>query len=456
MPKNKTQDKENTPPQQKNANQGEGDQLSDDTSYSEDESEPVVKPKRRRKKNRDGAYNPRGKSRAVNTTEFTTENLIRLMKSATSPAKKVAIINTTNASVCEDETVLFTPKKKHSSILLKSPQYKLSTPDAGPKTSHLVTPLGSKLYPSRIIQCDDGVVSVFISEDKKAQKELTIPDKPAAWIKKSPIPAAKMTGMVDIAVTKKAIKAVEALKRKRKKAGENPRKISQNEVMGIAATQALRKAGVEINDGEAQHCHFLSHEFFGDKSQTVQNMGIGTRQANAAMELVNRAIKRLLYMKNGPAVIYVSATPEWVPGFEKVRWLKKLTLTIKDGAGKNFKHSAKVTFNMLTLSPVCLSDVRPVRDSIIAKFSGKVRQKPVAPVKPMTPPTVKLRAAINSPYSTPSKAFLTKLPTPTDLSSPSKLKPALVPAFELAKATAQEEITMEEQRKKITPRIILF
>ncbi|HRE32673.1 MAG TPA: hypothetical protein PLD88_11915 [Candidatus Berkiella sp.] len=455
MPKNKTQDKESTPAQQKKASKEKKHRLivlNDDST--EDEPVVKVKTKRRRRKKRDGAWNPRGKSRAVNTTNFSTESLIRLMKSAASPAKKVAIVNTTNVSVCKDETVLFTPTKKHSSILLSPSQYKLSTPAIGPKTSHLITPLGSKLYPSRIIECDDGIVSVFISEDKKAEKELTIPATPAAWIKKSPIPDAQMIGMMDIPVTRKAIKAVEALKRKRKKEGVNPRGTSQNEVMGIPATQALRKAGVDINDGEAQHCHFLSHEFYGDKSQTVENMGIGTRQANAAMELVNRTLRKLLYMKNGPEVIYISATPEWVSGFEKVRWLKKLTLTVKDGAGKNFKHSAKVTFNMLTLSPVCLTDVRPVRDSIIAKFSGKVHNKSVVPTTPLT---AKLRAAINSPYSTPSTLSLSKTTTATTLSSPSKSKPPILSAFDNAKATAAAtQTTMDKQHKKITPRIIKF
>ncbi len=379
---------------------------------------------RKRKKKKDRAWHPRQNAAPRDITQFSTEGLIRLMQAANSPAAKVAILNTTNHSICQDERLLTTPTKKHASEVLTPTRYTLSTPDAGPKTSHLITPKGSKLLPSRIIECDDGIISVFLSEDKVRPKSLIIPGTPTSWIAHSPIPKVSMDGMLDIAITKKQIKAVEALTRNRKKMGENPRKISQNALNGIPATQALRKAGISVENGDGHYAHFIPFWFLGDEAQTVNNMGIATRHANAAMELVNPAIRRLLYMKNGPKVVYLSAIPTWEPGYENIRLLRSITYVIKDGQGNNYQHLAKVTFNMLSLANICLTDVRPVRESIIAKFSDAPRKKPlqVSPVTlpiVITPPAVKAakKPVMRALPSTPTKLSRKALPASPTLST---------------------------------------
>lgn len=327
------------------------------------------KKRRKKKKNSDKAWNPRQNAARRDFSSFTTETLLRFMRTASSPAKKAVILNSTKSDICQGEKVLSTPTGKHASQLLSPSGYTLSTPEAGPKTSHLITHTGSKLLPSRVMECDDGFISVFLSEDKVIKKELNTPLKPKAWIQHSPIPEVSMDGMIDIPITKKQIKQVEALTRKRRQAGENPRGISQNTINKIPATKAMRKAGIDVEDGDGHYVHFIPFSFLGDDAQKVENMGIGTRYANAAMELVNPAIRRLLYLKNGPKVVYLSAIPEWVPGFEKIRLLKSITYIIKDGKGNDFKHSAKVVFNTLSLREVCLTDVRPIKESIIAKFA---------------------------------------------------------------------------------------
>lgn len=348
--------------------------------------EAVLLKRKKKKKNRDRAWHPRQNAAPRDITQFSTEGLIRLMQAADSPAAKVAILNTTSHNICQGEQVLSTPTKKHSSEVLTPTRYTLSTPDAGPKTSHLITPKGSKLLPSRIIECDDGVISVFLSEDKVRPKSLVIPRTPKPWIAHSPIPKVSMAGMLDIPITKKQIKTVESLTRQRKKMGMNPRLISQNKLNGkLAATQALRKVGIAVENGDGHYAHFIPFSFLGDAAQTVENMGIATRHANAAMELANPAIRRLLYMKNGPKVVYLSAIPTWEPGYENIRLLRSITYIIKDGPGDNYQHMAKVIFNMLSLANICLTDVRPVRDSILAKFSEKSLQNTL-PISPTTVP----------------------------------------------------------------------
>ncbi|MGD9592165.1 MAG: hypothetical protein AB7V32_06560 [Candidatus Berkiella sp.] len=327
--------------------------------------------RKKRRKNPDPAFRlGSSRSRPIDPSAFTVENLFKLNQSALSPAPKAVILNTTSTKP-NLETQLFTPNKKHASTLISPSKVTLSTPDKGPFTRFVTTPLGSKLFPSRMIDCDDGAYVLFLSEAKINNQNITIPKKPANWIKQSPIPKASLKGFVDIKITKKQIQATEALIRKRKREGLAPRAVSQNKVMGIPANTALKKAGITADPNTMHWVHFISHSFIGDKSQIVSNLGLGTKYANMAMELVNPVIKRLLFKKGAYPAIYLSIIPEYVPGFEAIRLLKSLTMIIKDGKGDSFEHKASITFDMLTLQKVCLTDVIPVRKFIMQKFANK-------------------------------------------------------------------------------------
>ncbi|MBN9287800.1 MAG: hypothetical protein BGO43_10175 [Gammaproteobacteria bacterium 39-13] len=343
--------------------------------------EPKAKKPRVRKKTPkdERSYHPSQdrKRRQINPDSHHTENLIKLMDADSSPAKRGIFANSTELEIEFENNELHTPTKKHKTVLLTPTKFQFSTPEKGPLARYATTPKGSKFLPSRLIECDDGAMTLFLPEDKVSSEEIAFPSQPKDWIKKSPIPKGDMNGLIDVKITKEEIKKVEALSRKRKRDGENPRKISQNKVMGdIGATQAMRKAGIDAPDASGQYTHLIAFNLIGDKGQCVKNLGIGTRFANAAMELVNPAIKRLLYQKkNALPAIYVSAIPEWVPGYEDIRLLKTITMIIKDAPGDNFKHSAKIKFNMLSMARVCLTDVLPVRKFIMAKFSANPQLK---------------------------------------------------------------------------------
>lgn len=396
--------------------------------------------KKRRRKNTDGAWRKNQNTGTRDFSSFTTENQLRCMGAASLPADEVVLLNSSQTTICQDENKLSTPKGKHSSRVLTPSKYQASTPEAGPRTTYIVTKEGKKLLPSRVIELDDGVVSVFLSQDKVIEKDLLIPTSAKPWIAHSPIPEVSMAGMIDIPITKKKIKATDALTRSRKRGGQNPRKISQNQLNNIPATKAMRKAGIDVNDGDGHYLHFIPFSFIGDEAQVVYNMGIGTRFANAAMELVNPAIRRLLYAKNGPKVVYLSAIPEWVPGFEKIRLLKSITYIIKDGKGNNYQNSAKVIFNALSLREVCLTEVRPLREIIINKFSGKTPKKdftsplPTTPLSSKTqskrtrivPPSPSSKTVLNS-----RKPLLHYSPNKDAPQSPSFPKKAILPAYSL-------------------------
>ncbi len=340
----------------------------------------MLKGSRKKQKTGDKAYRPGNpRKKPVDTSNFSTENLLKLMNCAASPAKKAVLLDTTTNRVQFESDQLFTPSKKRYTTLVSPSKCLLSTPEKGPLTTFVTTPKGSKLLPSRIIDCDDGAMALFISEDKVKGTLLTLPASPTLW--KSPIPKADMKGMIDVKITKQRIIETESLVRKRKRDGLNPRGKSQNQIMGIPATQAMRLAGIDAPDGTGQHAHFIPFGFIADKGQCVANLGIGTRFANAAMELVNPAIKKLLFKKkNTLPAVYLSAIPEWVPGFEHIRLLKSITYIIKDAPGKNFKRSASVKFNMLSMESVCLTDVLPIRKFIINKFSTKPSPQAKSPL----------------------------------------------------------------------------
>ena len=334
-----------------------------------DQPEPNNKKKKRKKKS-DGAYRPgTRRSTPLDASAFTVENLMKLNQAASSPAKKGVLLNSTSTDV-PLESKLFTPRKTRFTQLLSPSKVTLSTPQKGPLTSHVTTPKGSKLRPSRMIECDDGTCVLFLSEDKINDDSLIIPPKPSNWLKTSPIPKAQLNGLIDVEITQKSIQATQALIRARKKQGLPARIKSQNEVMNMPANQALKNAGIKAEPNTMHWVHFISHMFIGDKSQTVENLGLGTKYANMAMELVNPAIQRLLNKKNAYPAIYLSIIPEFVPGYESIRLLKSLTMVIKDAKGDTYKHKASVKFNMLSLQKVCLSDVQPIKKFIMKKFAN--------------------------------------------------------------------------------------
>lgn len=385
--------------------------------------------RKKSRKKRDPAWHPRQNAAPRDISNFSTEGLLHLMGAASSPPPKVAVLNSTQSKILQGEKKLSTPKGKHVSELLTPTKYTLSTPAAGPKTTYLTTPQGSQLLPSFVLECNDGEFGIFLPENKVSKKQLTIPSKAKPWIAHSPIPKADMNGMIDIPITKSQIKKVEALVRKRKKEAVNPRGISQNSLNKIPATKAMRNAGIKVADGDGHHVHFIPFSFLGDDAQVVNNMGIGTKYANAAMELVNPAIRRLLYMKNGPKTVYLSAIPTWVPGFEKIRLLKSITYIIKDGNGDNYQHHAKITFNTLSLAEVCVTNVRPIRDFIIEKFSNK-------PAKVLnTLSTNRSLPMLQSPAVLRAKKQNRRLPpdSPSVFPSPPK---ALLHAFDRIKTRA--------------------
>ncbi len=362
------------------------------TEVNKKATQQKAQPQKRRKMNLDNrAYKPR-RTKKVDTQAFTTESLLKLMGSASSPAKKAVLINTTNTRVHFDNNVIFTPTKKHSTQVLSPTKVKLSTPEKGPLTSFVTTPMGSKLKPSRIIECDDGAYTLFISEDKVEESELKIPTSVNKWVlKSSPIPKDSLDGFEDYKITRQGIFDTEKLIKKRKERRENPRLKSQNDLMKYPANKSLRKAGFEVEDNTAHWLDFLPHNFVGDASRTPKNLGIGTRFANAAMELVNRAIRQLLCEKDSSFTsIYLTVKPEWVPGYENIRLLKSLKVIIKDSKAKD-AHQACFKFNCLTLEKVCITDVNPIKQFILKKFQDKTKaaNKQIAiPVAPLADKSV--------------------------------------------------------------------
>ncbi len=287
------------------------------------------------------------------------EKLLKLMQSNGSPAEKIGVVTSRlTAPPLGKENQVYTPSK-----------LTFSTPKKGPRSREVSTPQGTNLFPSRILTFDDGETTLFLPAKKVGNQSLQIPF-PNAWLPSSPVPLASMDGLIDVPITLKTIQQVDKLKRERKKKGENPRGKSQNDIMHISAANALKFAGINFPDGEAQWLHLGPHSCLGDDSQCVTNIGLGTRSANAAMELVNPVLRSMLReYKDSLPIIYLSAQPEWVPGFERIRLLKSITLIIKDGPGTSFTRKASIKFNTLSLDPVCVSEISLIKNALMQKFA---------------------------------------------------------------------------------------
>jgi hypothetical protein len=337
-------------------------------------------PKFKHQKKADPAWHPRqdAKRKKSQPTEAGSqvERLLKLMQSDSTPAKRMAVVSSRTS-----------PLNLESAVLTPS-QLLFSTPTQGPRTRKVTTPNGTALFPARILTFNDGETTLFLPANKVSDNALNLP-QPNTWLENSPVPQVDQSGLIDAVITLEMIKNVDKLKRERERMGQNPRGQSQNKLMRIPATRALKLAGIAVEDGIGQWLHFGPHSFFGDEAQKATNIGLGTRYANAAMELVNPVIKSLLlkHKENLPQ-LYLSAIPEWAEGFERIRLLKSINCVLKDGPGQNFTRSASIKFNTLSLNPVCLSEIEPVRQAIMNKFSH---------AKPATLPSKKRESDAESP-----------------------------------------------------------
>ena len=150
--------------------------------------------------------------------------------------------------------------------------------------------------------------------------------------------------------------------------------------MQISAADALKLAGITAPAGEGQWLHLGLHSCLGDKGQCATNIGLGTRSSNAAEELFNSVLKRMLrkYKETLP-ILYHSAIPEWVEGFEKIRLLKSVTLIIKDGIGDTYTRKAAIKFNTLSLDPVCVSEISLIENALMQRFAPLQAKTPSSP-----------------------------------------------------------------------------
>jgi hypothetical protein len=323
----------------------------------------------------DRAWHPRQESKrraAPPEGVSRTEVLLKLMRSDASPAK-IGIANTGNTQLKLEQTpAVYTPSK-----------LTFSSPQKGARSSKVFTPKGTSLFPSRLLTFDNGEeTALFLPANKVENKTLKIPT-PTAWVAEAPVPEETLEGYVDIPLTLSEIIATEKLKNERQRRGEDPRGTSQNKLTKIPATRALRLAGFDVEDGQGQWLHHIPHSCKGDFAQCLRNLGLGTKQANAAMELVNPVLKELLrkYKENLPA-LYLSTQPEWVPGFKEIRLMNSLTYIIKDAPGNQATKTASIRFDTLSLDPICVSEIPVIRAALLQKFAPS--PKPVVPPSPLT------------------------------------------------------------------------
>lgn len=286
-------------------------------------------------------------TRAPSKKLTSAESILYVMGAASSPAARTTFISTLEGSPINANRVI-----NH----IPSSQCAFSTPHKGPYTSHVTTPIGeSKLRPSRMIECDDGVVTIFISEDKTEENTLSLLP-PNDWVKNCIPLSDSLDGIIDFEITRENVFS-----------GGSIRAKSQNAVMGnLSARDALINAGYEMPPRLANWIHFIPHAFLGILGQIASNMGLGLKNPNGAMEIINRAIPKILLHPNGPEKLYLSAIPKWVEGYENIRLLESITYIVKNAPGELCTKWMRTTFEMLSLASVCVTEI-PIIEALMEK-----------------------------------------------------------------------------------------
>jgi hypothetical protein len=351
-------------PKPRKTNNSNNEFVDKDSELNLAKSQPT---KKRKKKKTDPAWSRKtGKTKKTNPSDFSTAGLLYLMQSAQSPAKKMVIFSDCKSPIKISQR---TTLKTTTVIASASTQdYKLSTPDKGVKTATLESrsPNKSTFRKVRTLILSSGIVSLYFPSHKVVENDLIIPSQRAVGIQKSPVPNENMTGFFMVPLTKEIILTSEFAKQKRLELGQSARATDQNTLMNIPADEALKLAGIDAPKGTGQWVHFKSHCHFDESAQEVGNLGLGTRQANAAMELVNKVLRKLVCRKTTPQTLYLSYIPTWVPGYEDIRLLKTLEMRISDGQD----HFASIEFNMLSRAKVCVSEIEPIATALMKEFDG--------------------------------------------------------------------------------------
>lgn len=323
----------------------------------------IVKPARKRKSS-DKAWTPRAERSTSRrqSGSLGLKTLFNIMGVGGSPAKKTALVS---GSV-------------DSAGLPKQTNLIFSTPQKGILTTAVITPQGSKLLRSRTIfeSTSNRGTSLFLPEEKVGGKRLILPLVPNAEIESLNIPAVSMAGFSNVPITLESIEGIEQLVSRRRDSGENPRTVSQNKLMGNeSANNALIVAGIQTEKGLVtkedkigQWLHFKPHSAFGDNSQTPDNVGLGTRHSNGAMELINHVMRKIFRENPDIKVLYLNAVPTWVPGFEKIRLLQGIHYQLKDGPHDQFKRGVACHFDTLSLDLICESEIEIIENIILQSF----------------------------------------------------------------------------------------
>jgi hypothetical protein len=323
--------------------------------------------KRKANKNIDGAYNPR-QSSAPRDYKPNLPGLLKLMGAYASPDHSVVISSRVDPDANDNDTFL-SPEVKmvkpraESSTPVKTPTRKaliFSSPLNGPRSSSVVTPRNHSRYNvSSVIHTETTEVRVYIPENKCVAAKRWVIGVPHPNIANSPVPVADMNGIENFELTAACFEAVDSV-----------RSISQNHLAGISANNAVALAGIDAEPKEANWCHFFPHAAGGKASQTIANLGIGTKYSNAKMELVNRALADL-YRKKQIGKLCFSALPEWEPGFERIRLLRSIRVIISNGPYKTATNFAEFSFDMQSREKVCESEIKHYNDILVEKFASK-------------------------------------------------------------------------------------
>lgn len=280
----------------------------------------------------------------------------------------------------QNASTLFSPAGKAGT-------YQLTTPIKGFGSSGLSNENGDfRLAIKFKLQNED--YALYVKRDICPLKRLDVPSDLPQELNGIKLPEADFNPK-SITITKDSFDKTRARQEMRKTCGQAPRKPDNRVVMGnLTALQTGQALHLAVQPHELHWTHLLPHALVENeaKAQHPANMGLATRQANAAMELVNGAITKIFSNPNVASdfSLTLTATPTYI--HKASRLLENITYSLNDNHG----HHIEFDFDMLSQSTLPKNTIQMCEDAIMHTFFGQSPAKAVELATPM-PKKVPLR-----------------------------------------------------------------
>lgn len=302
-----------------------------------------------------------------------SHSVIGLMGALRSPQKLVAMTSTS--------TSLPSPVKQGVGNLQSPSKFTLSSPQKGPNSSTATDDSGTIYTPAYQLETDDGTTTLFLPENLEFNQQLSLPARlPEGFASKLPKVDTLATQIPPVRITKAKLIAINKLKAEFGKQHGNNRYYKNKDITNESANELLVTTEIITDQNLGQWLDLVPLSVWStdkkdwqDKTKRLNNLGLGTKYSNAAMELINPLITQLLMTNdpNSPTELELTVAPSWVLGFENIRLLQDVTYVLRDISTPESTRTVEIMFPMLSLEKIPENIIQFYKEYFFHLFNGK-------------------------------------------------------------------------------------